>query len=224
MKVLSLLLFLGSATVGGLVLGAVVAPSLRHSQAAAPVDSPQLPGSAGPSLVVVAPAPAAAVYKTVDWESLMPKNWDPLKKYRGMNFDALSDADPQAIEMLQRMRESWNNAPVNMAMDGQAVRIAGYLVPLDENKSGLTRFLLVPYFGACIHTPPPPSNQIIDVTPTSPSRFKVITPIWVTGKLRVERSDTVLGTTSYRMDANQVDLYMAGLDRGLNSPTANQQR
>ena len=76
-----------------------------------------------------------------------------------MNFDALTDADPRALALLQRMRETWDNAPTNNAMDDKPVRIAGYLVPLDEVKAGLTRFLLVPYFGACIHTPPPPSNS-----------------------------------------------------------------
>jgi hypothetical protein len=112
-----------------------------------------------------------------------------------MNLDALSDADPRAIELLQRMRETWDNAPTNNAMNEQRVRIAGYVVPLDEDKRGLTRFLLVPYFGACIHTPPPPSNQIIDVMPRDAARFRVMSPVWITGVIRTLHSDTTLGAS-----------------------------
>jgi hypothetical protein len=223
MRAVGIVLFLVVAGAGGMLLGQVAAPALHRANAATPPTAASgPPGSAGPAMVVVPPAAASAEatnYRTVAWDALVPKDWDPLKKYRGMNFDAMSDSDPRAIEMLRRMRESWDNAPVNNAMDDQQVRIAGYLVPLDESKAGLTRFLLVPYFGACIHTPPPPSNQIIDVTPSSPARFKMMSPVWVSGTLRTLHGDTVLGSTSYRMQAREVEWYTPGLDHGLGGPT-----
>jgi hypothetical protein len=89
---------------------------------------------------------------------------------------------------------------------------------LDETRAGLTRFLLVPYFGACIHTPPPPANQIIDVTPGRPAQFRVMTPVWVTGVLHAQHSDTALGASGYRMNADEVESYMPGLDKGLGMP------
>jgi len=49
-------------------------------------------------------------------------------------------------------------------LNGQKVSIPGYLLPLEITGSSVTEFLLVPYFGACIHAPPPPPNQIVHVT------------------------------------------------------------
>src|SRR6185369_4599641 len=120
-------------------------------------------------------APAAqvaqtVVYRNADWEELVPKDWDPIKKFRDTNFSAMQDSDPRAMELLRQMRETWDNAPTNNALDNQPIRIPGYVVPIDETKSGMREFLLVPYFGACIHTPPPPANQIIDVKLRAPSK------------------------------------------------------
>ena len=166
------------------------------------------------ALAQTAPAdkPAAATattkpsFREVTWDDLTPKDWDPLKQFRDTNFSALNDADPKAIAMLKRMRETWDNAPTNVALDGQNVRIPGFLVPLDETKDGLIQFLLVPYFGACIHTPPPPSNQIIEVRPKQPVKgFRPMDTVWISGTLRTLRSETYMGTSSYRMDALRVE-------------------
>jgi len=218
MKRIAIALALGAICAGGMALGAWVRPSVNAPAGAAVTD--QSNAASGPALFVVASAASTpqATARTVKWDDLVPKDWDPLKKFRGMNLDALSDADPRAIELLQRMRDTWDNAPSNNAMDEQRVRIAGYVVPLDENKSGLTRFLLVPYFGACIHTPPPPSNQIIDVTPRDAAKFRVMSPVWITGVIRTLHSDTTLGASSYRMSAEQVEWYTPGLDKGLGVP------
>jgi uncharacterized protein len=62
-------------------------------------------------------------------------------------------SDPRANALLKRIREVWDNAPTNIAMEGAAVRIPGDLVPLEDIKAGMKEFLLVPYFGACIHSP-----------------------------------------------------------------------
>ena len=64
-----------------------------------------------------------------------------------------------AMAMLKKMRDVWDNAPVNTAIVGQQVRIPGFVVPLEDTKDGMKEFLLVPYFGACIHSPPPPAND-----------------------------------------------------------------
>ena len=165
-------------------------------------------GSAKPAPVTTSAA-ATPSFRELTWDDLTPKDWDPLKQFRDMNFGAMSDADPKAIEMLKRMRETWDNAPTNVALDGQNVRIPGYLVPLDDTKDGLIQFLLVPYFGACIHTPPPPSNQIIEVRPKQPAKgFRPMDTVWVSGTLRTLRSETYMGTSSYRMEALRVEPYV----------------
>ncbi len=159
------------------------------------------------------PAPPAAAargaYAEITWDELVPPDWDPLAQFKDMNFGVLSDADPRAAAMLKKMREVWDNAPVNNKLDGRAIRIPGYIVPLEEGKNGMTEFLLVPYFGACIHSPPPPANQIIHVKPKSPARgFKSMDTVWVNGTLHTLRSDTFMGVSSYRMEAQAVERYV----------------
>ena len=177
--------------------------------AAVVLDKTALAQTAPADKTAAATATTKPSFREVTWDDLTPKDWDPLKQFRDMNFGALSDADPKAIAMLQRMRETWDNAPTNVALDGQNVRIPGFLVPLDETKDGLIQFLLVPYFGACIHTPPPPSNQIIEVRPKQPVKgFRPMDTVWISGTLRTLRSETYMGTSSYRMDALRVEPYV----------------
>lgn len=69
-------------------------------------------------------------------------------------------------------------------LDGKVVRIPGYLLPLEFSGKKVTEFLLVPWVGACIHTPPPPPNQIVHVKPDQPVEMTgMFVPVWVTGPL-----------------------------------------
>ena len=207
MKPIALILLLVGATAAGLVLGQAVAQKAGESAIPNPIANPNLkPNVTAPA---VGPTSPAAAYRDITWDDLTPKDWDPMKQFKGMNFGLLSDADPKAVAMLKQMRETWDNAPTNNAVDGQRVRIAGYVVPLDETPAGLKQFLLVPYFGACIHTPPPPSNQIIDVTPAKPAKdFRAMDAVWVSGTVKTLRSETYMGASSYRMDAVKIEPYV----------------
>ena len=72
----------------------------------------------------------------------------------------------------------------NAALDNQLIRMPGYLLPLEFSGQRVTEFLLVPYVGACIHTPPPPPNQIVYVKPNKPVEVKSnFAPVWVTGRM-----------------------------------------
>ena len=147
-------------------------------------------------------------FAEITWDDLVPADWDPLKQFQGMNLGALGDADPRAQQMLKKMREVWDNAPVNAKMDGRKVRLPGYVVPLEENAAGMTEFLLVPYFGACIHTPPPPANQIVHVLPKAGTKLKSMDVVWVDGTLKAQRSDSGMGVSGYRLDAEAVIPYV----------------
>jgi uncharacterized protein len=188
---------------GGLAL-AQTTPALSH-----PLPSPS--GAKPVAKPAAAPNPA---FREITWDELVPKDWDPTKQFKDLNMGMMSDSDPRAIAALKRMRETWDNAPTNNAIDGAMVRIPGYIVPLEDGKTGMTEFLLVPYFGACIHTPPPPSNQIIYVKPQpAPKGFHSMDTVWVSGKLQTLRSDTMMGASSYRMDAQRVEAYVDPVDK-----------
>lgn len=94
-------------------------------------------------------------------------------------------------------------------VDGQTVRVAGYIVPLEDNHRELSEFLLVPFVGACIHTPPPPPNQMIYVkmTRSERARFGLMDGVWVTGKIFIGRRGSPYGPTFYAMTATSVVEY-----------------
>ena len=174
-----------------------------QAQAAAgvPLMKPPLPAKA-------AAVSAAIAVRTIDWQLLVPPNWDPFKDFKGLNFQSLDDGDPRANEMLKKMREAWDNAPTNPAVVGQVVRLPGFVVPLEDSKDGLKEFLLVPYFGACVHSPPPPANQIVHVLPLSPAKgFRSMDTVWITGTLSTLRTDSYMGAASYRIAATSVMPY-----------------
>ena len=161
-----------------------------------------------PPLAAPATAAAAGAPRTITWEALVPADWDPFKDFKGIDFQMLDDGDPRANEWLKKMRQAWDNAPVNPALVGQVVRIPGFVVPLEDSKDGLKEFLLVPYFGACIHSPPPPANQIIHVLPKSPVKgVRSMDTVWISGKLTTGKTDTYMGASSYRIEATHVAPY-----------------
>jgi uncharacterized protein len=165
-----------------------------------------------PSITAATPAarptPPAGGFRTITWEALVPADWDPFKEFKGIDLASLQDGDPRAAQLLKRMREVWNQAPVNPALVGQQVRIPGFVVPLEDTKDGIKEFLLVPYFGACVHSPPPPSNQIIHVLPQTPAKgFRSMDAVWITGTLSNQQTDSYMGASSWRLEAVAVAPY-----------------
>ncbi len=163
--------------------------------------------SAAPAAAV---KPAAGQARQITWEELVPKDWDPAKEFKGMDLSALDDGDPRANELLMKMQEVSNNAPTNPSMNGVEVKIPGFIVPLEEAKGEVTEFLLVPYFGACIHTPPPPANQILHVVPQKGAKFRAMDTVWVTGKLQTLRNDSMMGVSGYHVSTANVTKYTGG--------------
>lgn len=153
-------------------------------------------------------AAAAEGFREISWDDLVPGDWDPSHLMKGIDFNALSDNDPRAMEVLEKMRKVWAEAPVAPALSGQRVRIAGFLVPLDAQRGRLKEFLLVPYFGACIHTPPPPANQIIHAVAAQPLKeVQMMSAVWVSGVLETVRSETEFGASGYRLNAVALSPY-----------------
>lgn len=188
-----------------LIAAAFATLALLPGWAAAQKDGVPLmkPPLAAPAKPAVAGAP-----RTITWDALVPAGWDPFKDFKDMNFQMLDDGDPRAGAMLKKMRDVWDNAPVNTALVGQQVRIPGFVVPLEDSKDGLKEFLLVPYFGACIHSPPPPANQIVHVLPRSPAKgLRSMDAVWITGTLTTGRTDSYMGAAGYRIEAQSVAPY-----------------
>jgi uncharacterized protein len=110
--------------------------------------------------------------------------------------------------MSMKRRQPGGDQPPRVVaeLNGKRVRIGGYIVPLDFEATTIKEFLLVPFVGACIHVPPPPTNQIVYVK--SQKGFQVagqFDPVWVTGTLKTETAFTGLADAGYSIDADSVD-------------------
>ena len=160
----------------------------------------EAPGTAGAETTTV---------QTIDWKDLVPPGYDPDKLLIQYDKDVakLKDNDPRAERLAEALRKAWESAPVVQALNNKTVRLAGFLVALEGDGKAVSEFLLVPYFGACIHVPPPPSNQIVLVrTGSKPFKIKeLFQTVRVTGRLRTESSRSELASASYVIDATQVE-------------------
>jgi uncharacterized protein len=92
---------------------------------------------------------------------------------------------------------------------GKVVRIPGFMVPFDDGMAGVNEFLLVPYFGACIHTPPPPPNQIVYVRMQGGRQVEVNIwdAIFIEGVLDIESIESPYGTVGHQVLGQRIRPY-----------------
>jgi hypothetical protein len=170
-----------------------------------------LPGTAQ---AVGAPKPAAAQPAAtakagsaapleLDWEELLPK--DARSRFAAGPpppvHDYLGEGGLAAQQVL--------DFSVNKELDGQNVKLPGFIVPLDIGKDGLvSEFFLVPYFGACIHVPPPPPNQIVYVRMAKGIALdSIYDAYWITGRLKLQNKTTRLGAAAYHLAGEKLEIY-----------------
>jgi hypothetical protein len=94
-------------------------------------------------------------------------------------------------------------------LDGKLVRIPGFVVPLDDFQEEGAEFLLVPYYGACVHTPPPPPNQIVMVGMTGKKAIKLnlFDAVWMSGRLRISSVESPYGSVGFQLEGLKVEPY-----------------
>ena len=93
-------------------------------------------------------------------------------------------------------------------LDGALVKLPGFVVPLDIVGDQVASFLLVPYFGACIHQPPPPPNQIVYVVLADPVELEsMYDPVWVTGIMGLDSHTSMLAHAGYSMQGRSIEKY-----------------
>lgn len=169
---------------------------------------PPAQSAVAPIAPVTADKPVS--FRETTWEELIPKDWDPTAPFKNLKLETLDDSDPRAAEALELLRTTWDNAPTAPEMNGAAIRIPGFIVPLERDGEAVRELLLVPYFGACVHVPPPPANQIIHVLVDPPlADARTMDTVWVSGTLEIARSPTSLGVSGYRMTAKEIVPYVA---------------
>ena len=93
-------------------------------------------------------------------------------------------------------------------LNGRAVRIPGFVVPVEFDEEIITEFFLVPYFGACIHSPPPPPNQMIYVQAAKGLKLETLyDPFWISGKLSTTLVENFMATAAYSLEMASYEAY-----------------
>ncbi|MDU9391608.1 DUF3299 domain-containing protein [Pseudomonas japonica] len=165
------------------------------------------------SLLLFIALPAlAGEPRTLEWPQLIPPGAPVIAPQLAPihNLSQLSQlGDALAAEAAPAAQQQVPDAPVVKALDGQQVKLPGYIVPLEVSEEGrTTEFLLVPYYGACIHVPPPPSNQIVHVVSEIGIKVEELyQPYWIEGPMRVQSSSSELAEAGYQMDAEKIYAY-----------------
>lgn len=158
-------------------------------------------------LLFTGAALAQAPAEEIDWNMLIPDDFNPnkvLEQYG--DVDGMADDDPRVPQIMAELKRVMDEAPVVPQLDGKRVKLPGFVVPLEGDGKTLSEFLLVPYFGACIHVPPPPSNQVVYVkVPKSDATIrKAFDTVWVIGTLSAKPFNSDLGDAGYQLEAEQV--------------------
>lgn len=143
-------------------------------------------------LLVVSLTSMAGEPKEIFWEDLIPQGH--------MQVDTQDQASHEGAE--QNWVQPDLDAPIVKELNGQSVSLPGFVVPLEGDDEVITEFLLVPYFGACIHVPPPPPNQIVHVTIKGGVPIESLyDAIVVTGVISTETWSGEIAQVGYTMKA-----------------------
>lgn len=159
-------------------------------------------------------------YQLIEWTALMPKAdlealSNPPKYLQDVEDGSPEDAVNSQLKggQSQPSDDPYQQALVSTEivedMNNKAVKIPGFVVPLTFNsKRKITEFFLVPYFGACIHLPPPPPNQIIYIKAPSPITLEALyDPFWVSGTITTQLKANEMATAAYSMSLDHIESY-----------------
>jgi uncharacterized protein len=154
-----------------------------------------------------APAKAGALYaREIDWLDLMSAA--DKKRLEQGDLAVAHDSPEGAFSLGMKSRQAPGFAAVH-SFDHQRIRLAGYFVPLEQTDAGqLLEILFVPYYGACIHVPPPPANQIIYAKLQKPmSETSMFDAYWLEGTLVAEPHNNDIAETVYSMQDASLTLW-----------------
>lgn len=152
-------------------------------------------------------------FKTIDWIDLIPEDELDILLNPPSYIDDIVDGsfeDGIGSQIKNTLtpakddpyQQALISTKVKPGMDGQSVGIPGFIVPLEfDDELIVTEFFLVPYFGACMHLPPPAPNQIIYVKYAKGLELKTLyDPFWIYGTLKTSTVENDMATAAYSID------------------------
>jgi hypothetical protein len=149
--------------------------------------------------------------RTIDWIDLLPTDINRkalMEHYADLIIQRLDPPDDLSLQ--EQIITELKQAPVNPSLAGVKLRLAGYMIVLDEFEGKITEFLLVPYSGAGVHQPAPPANQMLLVRLNPEQALataQMYESVWVEGRLKIQPDETSIARVAYRLEDAQVRLY-----------------
>ncbi|KXF80824.1 DUF3299 domain-containing protein [Enterovibrio coralii] len=135
---------------------------------------------------------------TLDWLDLIPEKERNQFNERGMPIIDHNNDQP-AQNLVGNIRPELNNSEV---------KIPGFVIPLEGDANKVTEFLLVPFFGACIHVPPPPPNQIVYVKFDKGAPVQDLWDVvYVVGTLKTQTVSHELAQAGYLLEGLEIQPY-----------------
>lgn len=161
-------------------------------------------------------AVSADEYRHLDWLELLPAQ-ERLSLLNQAPIDHGEETTRQrqpalgGNNSLGRNDAATDRLSVNVVAElaDESVRLPGFVVPLEyDADKAVTEFFLVPFFGACIHVPAPPPNQIIHVEiPQGFELSSIYEPYVIQGTLKISTTERELGISAYSIEPDAVVPY-----------------
>lgn len=153
---------------------------------------------------------AARGVKRIGWEDLMPEGEEErlaqmYQAQMSMLYSGAGVAEGSAADTAVQIG-TFNTVK---ELNGKKIRIPGYTVPFEYGADAqIKEFLLVPYFGACIHSPPPPPNQTVFIMADKPIKMKDLAQaVWIEGTIYTQTQESELADAAYTIKLTGIEEY-----------------
>lgn len=163
--------------------------------------------------------PTSITFDTLEWDDLIPQDdlnalLNPPGYIDDIEDGGFEDDIGSEIKNFldatsnDRYQQALVSTNIIKDLNGRAVRIPGFVVPVEFDEEIITEFFLVPYFGACIHSPPPPPNQMIYVQAAKGLKLETLyDPFWISGKLSTTLVENFMATAAYSLEMASYEAY-----------------
>lgn len=148
--------------------------------------------------------------RELGWEELMPDGEEErlaqlYQQQMAMLYSGPGIAEGSAADVMIQIG-TFNTVK---ELNETRVRIPGYTVPFEYGSNAqISEFLLVPYYGACLHAPPPPPNQTIFAMTDAPIKLRDLAQaVWIEGTIYTQTQESELADAAYTIRVDKVETY-----------------
>lgn len=163
----------------------------------------------------------AVQYEPIQWVDLLPEedlkalSEDPIPSsvIEGTAADRINSALSMSIDdPVSNYERALVSVRVRNEYNDRAVKLPGYIVPVDTTEDGsAVSFFFVPFFGACIHLPPPPPNQIIYATYGKGINIDDLEmPYWIEAVITTKQETNDMATAAYSATVDKLYPFKEG--------------